>query len=311
MSRSRVHAGDIASMVDSLDLVRGTLLGLAYRMLGSRTEAEDAVQDTFVRWQEAERTEIRNAAAWLTMTCTRRCIDLLRRAERHRLDYVGAWLPEPVHTPASPPDECAIPLASSLATAFLLVLERLSPQERAAYLLHDIFELTYPRIAQTLGLNEAACRKLVSRARISIGQAKARVEPPPLTRQEQLLCAFREAIETGDADAFAAMLSDDIEIQHDSGGKVPAAIHVLQGKQGVVDFVRKFLHHVWRKYQWTVVDLNGARAVLLDNGGVIVTAVTIGFDSNGVATNIYILRNPDKLASLSMTSIDTGRAGLA
>jgi RNA polymerase sigma factor (sigma-70 family) len=280
-------------------------------MLGSRTEAEDAVQDTFVRWQEAERTAIRNGAAWLTMTCTRRCIDLLRRAERHRLDYVGAWLPEPVHTPASPDDECAGPLASSLSTAFLLMLERLSPKERAAYLLHDIFELTYPRIAEMLGLNETACRKLVSRARLSIGQAKARVEPPPLARQEELLGAFRAAIETGDVATFAAMLSDDIEIRHDSGGKVPAAIHVLHGKQGVVAFVHSVLHRVWRKYTWTVVDLNGSRAVLLDNGGVIVTAVSIGFDEHGVATHIYILRNPDKLASLSMASIETWAGGLA
>jgi RNA polymerase sigma-70 factor (ECF subfamily) len=272
-------------------------------MLGSRTEAEDAVQDTFVRWQEADRTEIRNGVAWLTTTCTRRCVDLLRRAERQRLDYVGAWLPEPVRTSTLAEDECAMPLASSLSTAFLLMLERLSPKERGAYLLHDVFELSYPSIAETLGLNEAACRKLVSRARLSIGQANARVEPPPLARQEELLAAFRGAIETGDAVAFAAMLSDDIQIQHDSGGKVRAAIHLLQGKQGVVDFVQSFLHRVWKKYKWTVVDLNGARGVLLENGGAIVTAVAIGFDDNGVATNIYILRNPDKLASLSTTDV--------
>jgi RNA polymerase sigma factor (sigma-70 family) len=302
---------DVPDDHHTFERVHGALLSLAYRMLGSRAEAEDAVQDSFVRWQEADRTEIRNGAAWLTTTCTRRCIDLLRRAERHRLDYVGAWLPEPVHTPALPEDECAMPLATSLSTAFLLMLERLSPKERAAYLLHDIFELSYPRIAETLDLNEAACRKLVSRARISIGQAKARMEPPPLARQEELLCGFRDAIETGDAAAFAAMLSDDIEIQHDSGGKVSAAIHVLQGKQGVVAFVQTFLHRVWRKYKWTVVDLNGARAVLLHNGGVIVTAIAIGFDDNGVATNIYILRNPDKLASLSMASIETWAGGLA
>lgn len=295
----------------AFERVRGALLGLAYRMLGTRSEAEDAVQDTFVRWQEADRSTIRNGAAWLTTTCTRRCIDLLRRVERHRLDYVGAWLPEPLQTPAMQEDECAMPLASSLSTAFLLMLERLSPKERAAYLLHDIFELAYPRIAETLGLNEAACRKLVSRARLSIGQSKARVEPPSLARQEELLTAFRDAIETGDAVKFAGMLSEDIEIRHDSGGKVSAAIHVLQGKQGVVAFVQNFLHRMWSKYRWTVVDLNGARAILLENGGVIVTAVAIGFDESGIATNIYILRNPDKLASLSMGSIETWAGRLA
>lgn len=123
------HAPDDAR---TFEHVRGALLSLAYRTLGSRAEAEDAVQDTFVRWQEADRTEIHNGAAWLTTTCTRRCIDLLRRAERTRLDYVGAWLPEPVHASAAAEDECALPLASSLSTAFLPMLERLSPKERAA-----------------------------------------------------------------------------------------------------------------------------------------------------------------------------------
>jgi len=317
--KNRIVAGewDVHDQPDAPDdgqrfeEVRGALLSLAYRMLGTRSEAEDAVQDTFVRWQEADRTEIRNGAAWLTTTCTRRCIDILRRAERQRLDYIGAWLPEPVHTPAITEDEYAMPLASSLSTAFLLMLERLSPKERAAYLLHDIFELAYPRIAETLGLNEAACRKLVSRARLSIGQSKSRVEPPPIAHQEELLSAFRDAIETGDAVSFAEMLSEDIEIRHDSGGKVSAAIHVLQGKQGVVEFVQTFLHRVWNKYRWTVVDLNGTRGVLLDKDGVIVTAVAIGFDEQGVAAGIYILRNPDKLANLSMDTIETWAGRLA
>jgi RNA polymerase sigma-70 factor (ECF subfamily) len=185
------------------------------------------------------------------------------------------------------------------------MLERLSPKERAAYLLHDIFELSYSRIAETLDVSDAACRKLVSRARLSIGQSGTRAAPPPLARQEELFSAFRDAIETGDASRFAGMLAEDIEIRHDSGGKVPATIHLLQGRQSVVAFVQDFLHRVWRRYGWTVVDLNGARAVVLDNGGAIVTAVALGFDDNGFATNIYILRNPDKLASLSKASVET------
>jgi RNA polymerase sigma factor (sigma-70 family) len=313
--RSRIVAGqrnergqpDASEDRQRFEEVHGALLSLSYRMLGTRSEAEDAVQDTFVHWQEADRTEIRNAAAWLTTTCTRRCIDLLRRAERQRLDYVGAWLPEPVHTPEMPEDECAMQLASSLSPALLLMLERLSPKERAAYLLHDIFELTYPRIAdagpQRTGLPQARFARTA--------QYRTRVEPPPLTHQEELLSAFRDAIETGDAVSFAEMLSEDIEIRHDSGGKVSAAIHILQGKQGVLAFVQDFLHRVWRKYKWTVVELNGARAVILENGGVIVTAVAFGFDENGFATNIYILRNPDKLASLSMASVETWAGRLA
>jgi RNA polymerase sigma-70 factor (ECF subfamily) len=187
---------------------RGTLLRLAYRMLGSRAEAEDAVQDTFVRWHQADRSEILNDAAWLTTTCTRRCIDVLRRAERTRLDFSGARLPEHVHTTAIVEDECTLSSASSLSAAFLLMLERLSPKERAAFLLHDIFDLSYGHIAETLGLDATACRKLVSRARLSIGQPKARVEPPPLAHREELLSAFREAIETGDPLDFSAMLAD-------------------------------------------------------------------------------------------------------
>jgi RNA polymerase sigma factor (sigma-70 family) len=147
-------------------------------MLGSRSEAEDAVQDSFVRWQEADRSQIENPAAWLTTICTRRCIDLLRSARRLRVDYVGEWLPEAIQTtPRAGEDEHAM-MASSLSTAFLLMLERLSPRERAAYLLRDIFELPYTRVAEILGVQEVACRKIVSRAREGIGQARARFEPP-------------------------------------------------------------------------------------------------------------------------------------
>src|SRR3546814_163350 len=151
---------------------RRQLTGLAYRILGTLAEAEDAVQDTFLKWREADQDAIDNPAAWLTTACTRRCLDLLRSARRRRVDYVGAWLPEPVHTVADDTPESAAELASSLSTAFLLLLERLSPKERAAYLLHEIFDRPYPEVAAALGLHEAACRKLVSRAKAARSEGR-------------------------------------------------------------------------------------------------------------------------------------------
>lgn len=171
---------------------RRQLTGLAYRLLGSLAEAEDAVQDTFLKWREADQGTIDNPAAWLTTACTRRCLDLLKSARRKRVDYVGAWLPEPVHTVADGTPESSAELASSLSTAFLLLLERLSPKERAAYLLREIFDRPYPDVAAALGLQEAACRKLVSRARATIGRPAARYTAAP-ERQETLLAEFRQA----------------------------------------------------------------------------------------------------------------------
>lgn len=139
---------------------RRFLFGLAYRMLGTRADAEDAVQETFIKWLHADRGAIANPAAWLTSICTNLCVDMLRAAHRTRVDYVGSWLPEPIHTVADDTPESRLELASSLTTAFLLVLERLTPKERAAYLLHEIFDTPYPDIAATLGMQESACRKL-------------------------------------------------------------------------------------------------------------------------------------------------------
>lgn len=294
-NRRQTHtSGDIVADI------RPALLGLAYRMLGSRIDAEDAVQDTFLRWQEADHSTIRNPNGWLTTACTRRCIDLLRSVGRQRTDYVGAWLPEAIHTKVEPVEETPTSLARSMTTAFLLMLERLSPKERAAYLLHDIFELPYPQIAEILGLKEATCRKLVSRARSNVGQSALRSELPSTDRQERLLAAFQEAIFTGNATKFANLLSEDVEIRHDTGGKVGAAVHMLQGRADVLDFVLTFLRKVWSRYRWTVAELNGAKALTLVKDGATVAAVSFGFEDSGKARHIFIQRNPGKLAGLSL-----------
>ena len=288
--------------VEAFQDAKPMLLGLAYRMLGSRADAEDAVQDTFLKWQQADRGGIENAASWLTTACTRRCIDLLRSAHKTRVDYVGAWLPEPIHTASTDMTEDNLALASSLTTAFLLLLERLTPRERAAYLLYEIFEVSYADIARTLRVQESTCRKLVNRARANVDRSKVRHVTAP-ERQEQLLAAFEAAIAGGGMQPLAALLSDDIALSADGGGKVQTIRQILHGKADVLAFIADALSAYWQPYEWTVTDLNGHRGVILQLDGKVAAAVSFAYDADGQATNIYIMRNPDKLASLSGIAI--------
>jgi RNA polymerase sigma factor (sigma-70 family) len=286
-------------MPDSLgtfEQVRPMLTGLAYRMLGSRADAEDAVQDTFLKWQAVPKDEIERPAAWLTTACTRRCIDLLRSAHRTRVDYVGQWLPEPIHTPVE--DMHDLQLASSLTTAFLLMLERLTPKERAAYLLHEIFDIDYPEIATILEMQESACRKLVSRARANIEQEKVRHETPR-ERQRELLAAFETAVTRGEIDTLAGLLSEDIRLAADGGGKVPTIQHVLHGRPEVLKFIAQTAGPYWAACEWISADINGGRGVILRRDGAIVGSLSFTYDADGRATDIHVMRNPDKLARLS------------
>ncbi|HIC79627.1 MAG TPA: sigma-70 family RNA polymerase sigma factor [Kiloniellaceae bacterium] len=287
---------------------RPRLLGLAYRILGSLADAEDAVQDTFVKWAvkcaDAERAAIDTPAAWLTTVCTRRCLDLLRAAQRTRVSYVGAWLPEPVQMALPVESELGEgpDLAASLTTAFLLMLERLTPKERAAFLLREVFDRPYGEIAAALDLKEAACRKLVSRAREHVERAQVR-HRTPAERQDRLLAAFRAAVEQGATAPLAALLADDIRLSADGGGKVPALGRVLQGREAVMDFVGGALPRFWAGQHWRPVILNGTRAFLMEQDGRTVAAVTFAYDAEGQATGIFILRNPDKLAALRPVTI--------
>lgn len=277
---------------------RRYLFGLAYRILGSRADAQDAVQDTFLKWQDANQGAIATPAAWLTTTCTRHCIDLLRAAQRSRVDYVGTWLPEPTRTDSDDTPEAHIMRASSLSTAFLLLLERLTPKERAAYLLRDIFDMPYPQVAATLDVEQAACRKLVSRARASIDQGKVRYQTP-IEVQDRLLAAFRDAVMVGNTDTLAGLLSDDIELCADSGGKVPSIQNTVQGRAGVVTLIGQQLAGYWRAYEWVPCEINGGRAVLLRANGLVSAAITFAYDQAGKASNIYVMRNPDKLSGFA------------
>ncbi|WP_347912142.1 RNA polymerase sigma factor SigJ [Pseudomonas grandcourensis] len=276
---------------------RPFLLGLAYRILGSRAEAEDAVQELFIKWLEAERASIATPAAWLTTACTRHCIDVLRSAHKSRVDYIGTWLPEPIHTTHQDSPEHRLELASSLSTAFMLLLERLTPKERAAYLLHEIFDLDYPQVADAVGVQEAACRKLVSRAKASLGSGHARYQPEPV-RQSQLLGAFHCAIASGSTASLSTMLSEDVELCADSGGKAPAIRETLSGITRVLDFIGQSLHSYWQACDWLPTEINGAQGVIIKADGYITASMTFGFDEAGRVSQIFIMRNPEKLAKL-------------
>jgi RNA polymerase sigma-70 factor (ECF subfamily) len=277
--------------------VRPSLLGLAYRILGSRADAEDAVQDTYLKWLTAEREAITNPAAWLTTACTRRCLDLLRASHRKRVDYVGGWLPEPIQTSIRTDTEAMLDLASSLTTAFLLLLGRLTPKERAAYLLYEIFGTPYAEIAAMLETEEVACRKLVSRAKAHIGKARTR-QVTPVERQDELLAAFHAAITTGTPGQLAALLSDDIRLTADGGGKVRTIDSVLSGKSQVLPFLVERLHEWWQKFEWSEAVINGTRGLLLSQDGVTIAAVSFAYDDANQAADIFIVRNPDKLSHL-------------
>ncbi|XXT63427.1 sigma factor-like helix-turn-helix DNA-binding protein [Sorangium sp. So ce590] len=188
------------------------------------------------------------------------------------------------------------------------MLERLTPKERAAYLLHEVFDVSYPEIAATLGIQETTCRKLVSRARANVGQSKVR-HTTPLHRQEQLLAAFQTAVASGGTEHLSALLSDEIELCADGGDKVSSLLEVLQGKVEVLDFIGRALHAYWGDYACEATDINGGRGVVLWKDGSAAACVSFAYDEHGAATNIYIVRNPDKLARLGRDGAGGGGQG--
>ncbi len=292
------HPDDMAAPFEA---ARQRLWGIAYRMLGTAAEADDVVQDTFLRWQRADRDAIKSPEAWLVRTCTRLAIDALRAAKRSRVDYVGPWLPEPV---AAATDDGS-DLADTLSMAFLLVLERLSPAERAAFLLRDVFDYDYARVAEILGRSEAACRQLVTRGRKHARQARERFTPPG-EAGERLLEAFLSAVSTGEVAPLEALLSRDVEMWADGGGKVLAAMKVIRGS----DPVARFLAGLWRK-NWVLGDIEvasvgGMPGLLMIADGRIYAALSLTSDSDGRVRQVLVMRNPDKLAGFNAASATRG-----
>ncbi len=271
---------------------RPRLTRLAYRMLGSVAEAEDAVQDAWPRWAAAAREEIADPAAWLARVVTRLCLDRLRAARARRETYVGPWLPEPLIEDLA---EDPLERAEDVSVAFLLALQRLSPLERAAFLLHDVFDEDYASLARTLGREEAACRQLLSRARAHLKDARPRFSVPQ-DAAARLAAAFLDAARRNDATALAALLAEDCVLITDGGGKRKAALRPLIGRD---DVLRLLAGLAWRQ-SWPPFDrfrparINGYPGLVLeDDEGAQTIAFQPGEDGRLIA--IYIVRNPDKL----------------
>lgn len=289
--------------LQEFEQARPRLLGLAYRMLGSLAEAEDVVQDCYITWLKADRLLIQNPQSWLMTTCSRECLDKLRSAQRKRVHYVGAWLPEPVHTASNDnPEEEAI-LASSLTTAFLLMLERLKPKERAAYLLHDVFDQDYGTIADILKVQETSCRKLVSRARDYIKEPDIRYQPDKAT-QQKLLTAFQQAITSGEMTALTSMLAEDASFTADGGGKVVALANILHGRDAVMRFIKRVVFPANQSARMEVVEMNGTIGMKIFYGDQLVNAYSFVYNNEGLLTNICAVRNPDKLERLGTIVIE-------
>ena len=277
----------------SFERHRPRLCGVAYRMLGSRSDAEDIVQDAYLRWHRAPAEEIRSSEAWLVTTVTRLAIDRLRQAKVEREAYVGPWLPEPLVSPVAPPADAATELASSLSVAFLVVLERLAPEERAAFLLHEVFDSGYGEIAQTLGKSEAACRQLVSRARKRVHEERPRVQVSEEARTS-LLNRFVEAIMAHDKDALMSLLATDATWLSDGGGKARAALKPVVGAEHVARFALGVLSVRSEQLRFEHVRVNGEAGLALYFDGQLMSVMSIQTDGARIL-DVFSTLNPDKL----------------
>ena len=286
MSSNRPHEGD------PLAPYRGRLLGLAYRMLGSRSDAEDVVQDAYLRFAGAQ--EVYNPEAFLVTVVTRLCLDRLKSAKAQRETYVGPWLPEPVFDAEGLSADAATELADDLSFALLVALDRLSPQERAAFLLHDVFDLQFSEIAPMIDRTEAACRQLATRARRAVRDARPATAATP-ERHARLLSAFSEAVASGDVSGLARLLREDAIAMTDGGGRKTAALNPIMGAAKVARFFTALAgKNIGRDIRVEPAMINGTVGALVYVDGELDHSLSMAIDGERIAA-IYIVRNPDKL----------------
>lgn len=274
--------------------VRRRLFGIAYRMLGSASEAEDIVQETWLRWQGTDRSVVQDPPAFLATAATRLAINALQSARVRRETYIGPWLPEPVDTSNDP--TLGAERAEALGYAVLVMLERLTPTERAAYVLREAFGYSYAQISEIVQLSEAAARQLVSRARKHLaGERRREVSPQ---EQRRLLTAFVDAAQTGDLEQLERLFAEDVVSYSDGGGVVRASKFPVRGRVTVAKFVRAFHTHFWNGVVLTETETNGQPSVLLSKEGTTFAVLAVVASPDGIDQVLWMM-NPDKLAAVA------------
>lgn len=282
---------------------RSLLFSIAYRMLGSVTDAEDVLQDAFLRWKQADEEEVRSARALLVTIVSRLCINHLQSARVQREEYFGEWLPEPVITDPAPDVFSMVHTEESLSLAFLVLLERLTPQERAVLLLRDVFDYDYAEIARTLGKDEANCRQILRRAREHVTEMRPRFKASN-EKKKELLAHFLEATSSGDLSRLVALLANDVTLHADGGGKGPALPNQIYGADrvaravlgGLAKFVPRNL--VSRRTQ-----INGEPGVVSYLDGRPFSVLVLEIVDERVR-GVYIVTNPEKLAHLATLRVN-------
>ena len=275
------------------DQHRSYLFSLAYRMTGSRADAEDLLQEAFLRWRRAAGEEIRVPRAFLTTVVTRLAITHLESARVRREEYVGQWLPEPVvTTEARDPAE----LAESLTMAFLVLLESLTPVERAVFLLHEVFDYSHAEAAGIVGKSEEACRQILRRAKQAVEERRPRFETQP-GAAARLTAQFAEAVARGDVDGFLSLLHEEAVAYSDGGGRTRAALNPIYGRDRVARFLAGIVRKGGGDLRRRLVEINGRPGLLGFRDGEAQTAVVLDIDGDRIRT-IYIVVNPDKLQHL-------------
>lgn len=274
---------------DAFDPLRPRLLRIAYRMLGSVAEAEDVVQEAYLRWHQTDRAVVRDAEAVLVRTVSRLCLDVLKSARVQREQYVGTWLPEPIVEAVEGDD---------LTLTLMMALERLSPLERAAFLLHDVFGMDFDEVAKAIERDPAACRQLASRARSHVREARPRF-PVSEGRGRELASAFFTASRSGDMHALQALLAQDVVTYTDGGGKVKAAPNPIYGAEKVLRFFGGMLERFGRNSSRLVHEglIDGLPAIVTVEADGMLQTTAFAFEEERIVA-IYVTRNPDKLKGI-------------
>jgi RNA polymerase sigma-70 factor (ECF subfamily) len=275
---------------------RPLLFSIAYRMLGSAADAEDILQEAFLKWQRADIADMSSRKSYLSTMVTRLAMDHLESARVRREVYVGPWLPEPLVGVAADDPLAAATLAESLSTAFLLLLERLTARERAAFLLREVFDFDYPEVARILDINEANARQVVRRAKQHIAAGRSRASSDAHIA-EKLARRFLDTCVTGDIDGLLAMLSPDAVAWADGGGKFAAARHPVRGADRVARFVASLARKWAEVGELRVAAVNGGAGLLFSVQGELRAVVTVASSDEAESiSNVFVVVNPDKLA---------------